>query len=135
MDQIHRRFTAEQIRVLLLGYCQGTLCRSEVEEMLHLGKTRFFVLAEVEKRTGWRCSRVGQSAEELCNRVRNLACRPDTDFHRVCVSNGVDMNIDHSLRSGEPRLGPGVNALRRPPGAASFHPTARAPEQRPLPLR
>ncbi|OQB27546.1 MAG: hypothetical protein BWY10_01308 [Chloroflexi bacterium ADurb.Bin180] len=28
MDQIHRRFTAEQIRVLLLGYCQGTLCRS-----------------------------------------------------------------------------------------------------------
>ncbi len=44
MDQIHRRFTAEQIRVLLLGYCQGTLCRSEVEEMLHLGKTRFFAL-------------------------------------------------------------------------------------------
>ena len=44
MDQIHRRFTAEQIRVLQLGYCQGTLCRSEVEEMLHLGKTRFFAL-------------------------------------------------------------------------------------------
>jgi len=50
MDQIHRRFTAEQIRVLLLGYCQGTLCRSEVEEMLHLGKTRFFALLREYRR-------------------------------------------------------------------------------------
>jgi len=44
MDQLHKRFTAEQVKVLLQGYCQGTMSRAEVEEMLHIGKTRFFAL-------------------------------------------------------------------------------------------
>ena len=44
MDQLHRRFTADQVRVLLQGYCQGTMSRVEVEEMLNIGKTRFFAL-------------------------------------------------------------------------------------------
>jgi hypothetical protein len=44
MDQLHKRFTVEQIKVLLQGYAQGTMSRAEVEEMLNIGKTRFFAL-------------------------------------------------------------------------------------------
>ena len=44
MDQLHKRFTVEQIKVLLRGYVQGTMSRTEVEEMLHISKTRFFAL-------------------------------------------------------------------------------------------
>ena len=44
MDQLHKRFTAEQIRVLLQGYCQGTIERASVEETMDIGKTRFFAL-------------------------------------------------------------------------------------------
>ena len=44
MDQLHKRFTAEQVKVLLQGYSQGTMSRAEVEEMLNIGKTRFFAL-------------------------------------------------------------------------------------------
>ena len=44
MDQLHKRFTVDQVKVLLQGYCQGTMSRAEVEEMLNIGKTRFFAL-------------------------------------------------------------------------------------------
>jgi hypothetical protein len=44
MDQIHKRFTTEQIKVLFQGYCQETIKRSCVEETLGIGKTRFFAL-------------------------------------------------------------------------------------------
>ena len=44
MDQIHKRFTDDQVNALLRGYCQGTLDRSAIEEMLGIGKTRFFAL-------------------------------------------------------------------------------------------
>ena len=44
MDQVHKRFTAEQVRVLMKGYCQGTLDRSAIQETLGIGKTRFFAL-------------------------------------------------------------------------------------------
>jgi hypothetical protein len=44
MDQIHKRFTAEQIQVLLKGYCQGMLDRPSIEEVLGVSKTRFFAL-------------------------------------------------------------------------------------------
>jgi hypothetical protein len=44
MDQIHKRFTAEQVKVLLKGYYQGMLDRPSVEEILGIGKTRFFAL-------------------------------------------------------------------------------------------
>jgi hypothetical protein len=46
MDQLHRRFTVEQVKVLLHGYCQGTLSGAEAREMLGLGKTRFFALLQ-----------------------------------------------------------------------------------------
>ena len=44
MDQIHKRFTTEQIKVLFQGYCQGTIQMGCVEETLGIGKTRFFAL-------------------------------------------------------------------------------------------
>jgi len=50
MDQVHKRFTAEQVRVLLRGYCQGTLDRLAIEETLGIGKTRFFALLQQYRR-------------------------------------------------------------------------------------
>ena len=44
MEQIHKRFTAEQVKVLLKGYCQGALDRPAIEETLGISKTRFFAL-------------------------------------------------------------------------------------------
>jgi len=44
MEQIHKRFTAEQVKVLLKGYCQGSLDRLAIEEILEISKTRFFAL-------------------------------------------------------------------------------------------
>ena len=42
--QSERRFTDDQIKVLLNGYCQGLLKGAEVQEILGIGKTRFFAL-------------------------------------------------------------------------------------------
>ena len=44
MDQIHNRFTAEQVKVLLMGYRQGILARPAIEETLGISKSTFFVL-------------------------------------------------------------------------------------------
>jgi len=48
--QIHKRFTAEQVIVLLKGYCQGTLDRLAIEETLGIGKTRLFALLKQYRR-------------------------------------------------------------------------------------
>jgi len=50
MQQLHRRFTDEQVKVLLQGYCQGVLARDEIQEMLGLSKTRFFALLKEYRR-------------------------------------------------------------------------------------
>ena len=44
MTQLHKRFTDDQVKVLLQGYCQGLLARDEIQEMLGISKTRFFEL-------------------------------------------------------------------------------------------
>ena len=44
MEQLHKRFTGEQVKVMFQGYCQGAISRTEIEEMLNIGKTRFFAL-------------------------------------------------------------------------------------------
>jgi len=44
MVQLHKRFTDEQVKVLLHGYCQGVLARAEIQEISDVGKTRFFAL-------------------------------------------------------------------------------------------
>ena len=44
MNQIHKRLTAEQVTVLLKGYCAGILDRPAIEETLGISKSTFFVL-------------------------------------------------------------------------------------------
>jgi len=44
MTHVHKRFTDEQVKVLFNGYCQGLLGRVEIQELLDIGKTRFFAL-------------------------------------------------------------------------------------------
>jgi transposase len=44
MEQIHRRLTDEQIRLVLRNYCEHLISREEVEETLEIGKSQFFVL-------------------------------------------------------------------------------------------
>ena len=44
MRQIHTRFTAGQVKALLKGYEEGSLDRLAVQEMLEIGRSRFFVL-------------------------------------------------------------------------------------------
>jgi hypothetical protein len=51
MDQLHKRFTADQVKVLLQGYCQGTMSRAEVQAMMNIGKTRFFALLKEYQRS------------------------------------------------------------------------------------
>ncbi len=50
MDQVHRRFTAEQVKVLLKGYCEGILDRLAIEETLGISKSTFFVLVRKYRR-------------------------------------------------------------------------------------
>ncbi len=50
MEQIHKRFTDEQVKALLKGFCQGSLDRLAVEEILGIGKTRFFALLNQYRR-------------------------------------------------------------------------------------
>jgi len=44
MTQLHKRFTDDQVKVLLNGYCQGVLATAEIQEMLGIAKTHFFAL-------------------------------------------------------------------------------------------
>jgi len=44
MSQLHKRFTDEQVKVLFQGYCQGQLARTDLQDLLDIGKSRFFAL-------------------------------------------------------------------------------------------
>ena len=44
MTQIHKKFTVEQVRILFTSYEAGYISRSEIENTLGIGKTRFFAL-------------------------------------------------------------------------------------------
>jgi hypothetical protein len=44
MGQMHKRFTDEQVRLLMQSYDQGQLNREELQELLGIGRSRFFVL-------------------------------------------------------------------------------------------
>lgn len=44
MKHIHKRFTLEQVSILLSAYLKNRVTRAEVEEELGIGKTRFFAL-------------------------------------------------------------------------------------------
>ena len=44
MQQVHRRYSYEEVAFLLEAYSQGLITRVEVEEVLDLGKTSIFAL-------------------------------------------------------------------------------------------
>jgi len=44
MDQLHKRFTDDQICLLFQRYCEGMMSRTEIEEIVGISKTRFFAL-------------------------------------------------------------------------------------------
>ena len=50
MDQIHKRATAEQVKILLKGYCHGLLDRPAIEQTLGISKSTFFVLLREYRR-------------------------------------------------------------------------------------
>lgn len=47
MVQIHKRFSDDQVRAFFQSYGQGTLSRSDIQEVLEIGKTRFFSLLKI----------------------------------------------------------------------------------------
>lgn len=44
MAQIHKKFTVEQLKILFVSYQAGHISRTEIENTLGIGKTRFFAL-------------------------------------------------------------------------------------------
>jgi hypothetical protein len=67
MVQLHKRFSDEQVRVLLEGYCQGVLSAGAVHDYLDIGRSRFFALVKEyrgldsnRRRLGVRAAAVGQ---------------------------------------------------------------------------
>jgi hypothetical protein len=76
MTQVHKRYTAEQVKILLQGYCHGNLSRSEVEEMLAIGKTRFFALLKSYRHDpdmfsiDYQRSTQGRLSEETENQIK-----------------------------------------------------------------
>lgn len=44
MEQVHKRFSVEQVKLLLQRYGEGNMSREELQEILGIGKTRFFAL-------------------------------------------------------------------------------------------
>ncbi|HAF49307.1 MAG TPA: hypothetical protein DCL08_08750 [Anaerolineaceae bacterium] len=47
MSQLHKRLTDEQIRAFFQSYCQGTLSRKEIQDVVEISKTRLFALLKV----------------------------------------------------------------------------------------
>lgn len=50
MTQLHKKFTSEQVKVLLKGYSQKLMSRDDIQEMLGIGKTRFFALLKTYRK-------------------------------------------------------------------------------------
>jgi transposase len=81
MTQVHKRFTAEQVKVLFQGYCQGNLSRPEVQEMLGIGKTRFFALLKAYRQDphaftiAYQRSTQGRLTEEIESQIKQELLR------------------------------------------------------------
>src|SRR4030042_7025172 len=50
MDQIHKRFTVEHVKVLMQCYTKGSITRAELEKILQINKTRFFAMLKEYRR-------------------------------------------------------------------------------------
>ena len=46
MEQIHRRLTDDQIRLVLRNYCEHLIGRAEVEETLEIGKGKALLIRD-----------------------------------------------------------------------------------------
>jgi len=44
MEQLHKRLSDEQVKLVLRNYCEGSLSRPEAQETLGIGKSHFFVI-------------------------------------------------------------------------------------------
>jgi len=75
MEQIHRRFTTEQVAVLFKAYCQGTLDRQAVQETLGIGKARFFVLLKQ-----YRCNPGGFNLTHQRTALARLSTRAEEEI-------------------------------------------------------
>jgi hypothetical protein len=77
MTQMHKRFTTEQVKILFQGYCQGNLSRPDIEEMLEIGKTRFFALLKSYRQDpqafsiDYQRSTHGRLSEEVENQIKH----------------------------------------------------------------
>jgi transposase len=81
MTQVHKRFTVEQVKVLLQGYCQGHLTRLDIEEMLGIGKTRFFGMLKAYRQNpdafsiDYRRSTPGRLSQETEDQIKQELLR------------------------------------------------------------
>jgi len=50
VTQIHKRFATEHVKALLQQYSQATMTRAEVEDILEISKSRFFILLAAYRR-------------------------------------------------------------------------------------
>jgi arsenate reductase-like glutaredoxin family protein len=50
MDQIHKRFSNEQIKVLFQCYTKTSITRDKLEKILQISKTRFFTMLKEYRR-------------------------------------------------------------------------------------
>ena len=91
MSQLHRRLSDEQVRVLLESYCAGQLKRADVQDVLGIGRARFFVLLKAyredregfsvayERRTPAKLSAKAEAAVEAAL-LREKALVDDADL-------------------------------------------------------
>ena len=81
MSQIHRRFTDEQVKVLFQGYCHGQFTRVDLQELLGIGKSRFFALPEAYRQdpegftTTYRRSAPAKLSSEVEDAIKTALLR------------------------------------------------------------
>ena len=51
MDQLHKRFSVEQVKLLMQRYTEGELSGAEIREVMGVGKTRFFALLKAYRQS------------------------------------------------------------------------------------
>jgi hypothetical protein len=74
MNQVHKRMTTEQVKVLFKGYCQGLLDRSAIEEILAIGRSRFFALLNEYRHDPDEFSITKVSSPTIIARAKSLGC-------------------------------------------------------------
>ena len=71
MAQLHKKFSDGQVKAILSNYCQGQMSRTAAQELLGIGKSRFFVLLDKYRH---------HSEDELIGYVRKSPGRICTEY-------------------------------------------------------